>query len=66
MPEEKDVIVAQGVGMKQSEWNEMRDIAEENGITLNGLSAHALRQFIKGYRAGLFKIETIQKNIVKE
>ena len=56
---EKDIIEARGVGLKKSEWAELKKIAGElGGETLHAVSAYAIRYFLKAYRAGKIKPET--------
>lgn len=52
-----DIIVARGVGLKQSEWAELKKIKNELGITLHAVTAYAVRYFLKAYREGKIKPE---------
>ena len=41
-----------GVTLKDGEWAELERIASEHGLARNAVTAWAIRNFIKGYRAG--------------
>jgi len=49
--------ITKGVGLKESEWAELQDIAAELGITQHAISAYALRHFLKQYRTGNIPLE---------
>jgi len=59
--EEKDVIEAQGVGLKKSEWAELDTIAADLGMTSHALRVYAVRHFLAQYKAG--KIKTADKTV---
>lgn len=55
---QEDIIKTRGVGLKQSEWEELETIANELGITLHAVSSYGVRYFLKAYRQGKIKPET--------
>jgi hypothetical protein len=62
-----DIIKAHGVGLKISEWDELKKIATELGDwTLHAVSAYAIRYFLKDYRAGKIKSETKRTRTLPE
>ena len=53
-----DEVKSSGVGLRESEWQQIEAIAEEMGITKHAVAAYALRYFLKSYDAGEIKTET--------
>ena len=45
-------------GIKQSEFDELKEIAESNGVTPNSVIAFFLRYSLQQYREGKLKIPT--------
>jgi hypothetical protein len=41
-----------GIGLKESEYAALREIADATGIAANSLGRFAIREFIKAYRRG--------------
>jgi len=60
-PKNQDVIVAQGVGLKVSEWAELDTIAADLALTPHALRVYAVRYFLAQYKAG--KIKTAPKTV---
>jgi len=58
-PQEQDVITAQGVGLRVSEWAELDTIAADLEMTPHALRVYAVRFFLAQYKAG--KIKTAAK-----
>ena len=56
----KDEVKSHGVGLRESEWQQIEAIADEMGITKHAVAAYALRYFLKSYDAGEIKTETKQ------
>ena len=50
--------LARGVGLKQSEWQDLESIAAELGLTLHAVSAYGLRYFLKQYKSGAIQPES--------
>lgn len=44
--------ITKGVGLKESEWAELQDVADELGQTQHAITAYAVRYFLKQYRTG--------------
>jgi hypothetical protein len=53
-----DTIKSRGVGLKQSEWEEVEKIAYDLGIKPYALAAYAIRYFLKAWHEGKIKTET--------
>ena len=47
-----DITVAQGIGLKESEWTRIDNIAEELDANRHAISVWAMRDFIRRYDAG--------------
>lgn len=54
---EQDKIKARGVGMKESEWLEVDELARKLQVTPHAFAAYGLRKFIELYKAGKIKVE---------
>ena len=54
----EDIIIAKGVGLYKSEWEEIETAATELGMTPHKLHAHAVRYFMRRYRSGIIKLKT--------
>ena len=57
-PEAKDEVKSHGVGLRESEWQQIEAIADEMGITKHAVAAYALRYFLKSYTAGEIQTST--------
>ena len=55
-----DPIVSKGVGLRKSEWAEVKQIAAGMGTTYHALAVYGLRYFLQEYKAGKIKTETKQ------
>lgn len=53
-----DVIEANGVGLKKSEWAEIEQLAQRMGITRHKLAAMLLRYGLDHLRSGKIKTKT--------
>ena len=51
--------ITKGVGLKESEWQELQEIGAEVGETQHAMTAYAVRYFLKQYRTG--EIQLINK-----
>lgn len=54
--EEKDPVNPKGVGLKESEWAEVEEIADDLGVTYHALRVFFMRWAIKQYKAGNVEI----------
>ena len=54
--ESNDPAVAIGIGLKQSEWDKIDQIAGELSMTRHALAVYAIRYFLKQLEAGEIKI----------
>jgi hypothetical protein len=52
-----DIVKPKGVGLKDSEWRELEQIADKAGLKLHAITAYAVRYFLRDYRAGKIKPE---------
>ena len=50
--------ITKGVGLKESEWQELQDIGAELGQTQHAMTAYAVRYFLKQYRTGAIQTES--------
>ena len=48
----KNPIKVHGVGIRESEWQQLEAIAGEMGITKHALAAYAVKDFLKRWEAG--------------
>lgn len=55
----KDEVKSYGVGLRESEWQQIEFIAADMGVTKHKVAAYALRDFLKRWDAG--EIETQAK-----
>jgi len=62
--EHHDRVKARGVGLRESEWNRLEEIAGELGVTRHNLMLYVLRDFIQRYEAG-YRPETETKTTLK-
>jgi hypothetical protein len=53
-----DIIKAQGVGLKLSEWAELDTIAADLGMKRHALRVYAVRYFLAAYKAGKIRATT--------
>lgn len=60
----QDRVKARGVGLRESEWNRLEEIAGELGVTRHNLMLYVLRDFIRRYEAG-YRPETETKTTLK-
>ncbi len=61
-----DIIKPRGVGLKQSEWEELEKIADDTGLKLHAVAAYAIRYFIKAYREGKIKPQARKINTLPD
>jgi LDH2 family malate/lactate/ureidoglycolate dehydrogenase len=55
---DSDIIKSRGVGLKQSEWAEIDQIAAELDTTPHSIAAYGVRYFLKAWREGKVKPQT--------
>ena len=53
-----DPIKVSGVGIRESEWQQLEAIAGEMGISKHALAAYAVRDFLKRWEAGEIQTKT--------
>ena len=62
----QDKIQARGVGLKQSEWAELEQIARQMDTTPHAIAAYGIRYFLKDYRAGKIKPQSKKINTLPD
>ncbi|MEA3349927.1 MAG: hypothetical protein U9Q82_04835 [Chloroflexota bacterium] len=58
--EKENPVKARGVGLRESEWKEIEQIAGELNTTPHGLAVYAIRDFVKKYKAGDIETQKTQ------
>jgi hypothetical protein len=56
--EKEDPVKAIGIGLKESEWEKMGEIADDLLMTRHALAMYALRDFMSRYDTGEIKTQT--------
>ncbi len=53
-----DIVKSRGVGLKESEWAEIEQIADDLGVKPYAVAAYGIRYFLKAWHEGKIKTET--------
>lgn len=53
-----DKVKVIGIGLRESEWQQVEQIADQLGVSKHALSAYSVRDFLKRWEAGEIKTET--------
>lgn len=61
-----DTVRSRGVGLKQSEWEEIEQIADTLGMKPYALAAYAIRYFLKHWHEGKIKTQTRKTEILPD
>ncbi|MCP4701122.1 MAG: hypothetical protein GY862_30350 [Gammaproteobacteria bacterium] len=56
----KDLVESRGVGLRQSEWAVIDDLAKETGQTYHGVMQHIAREYLKQLQSGAIILETTE------
>jgi hypothetical protein len=67
MAEDKNIdhVIAKGVGLRQSEWDELTRIANEHGLNTHLLAVFGLRYFLQQHRQGKVELPVETQTTIK-
>lgn len=60
-PKDQDPIKPRGIGLRESEWKRLTEIAQELGMKPHALALFAVRDFVARYERGEIKTKTSKR-----